>query len=79
MLASGLYNNAGEVVREALRLMKTNHQLLYHIKFNYIRAKYAEGERNLEAGRYTEFAQKEMKGDFSEKNNKALNRINREI
>lgn len=77
-VASGLYNNASEVVREALRFMKTNEELIYHLKLNSLRVKLAEGERDLEAGRYTELAQEEMGSFFQTVKNKALDRIKQE-
>jgi antitoxin ParD1/3/4 len=50
-VASGLYNNVSEVVREALRFMKTNEELVYQMKLDSLRMKLADGERDLEAGR----------------------------
>ena len=52
-VASGLYNNTSEVVQEALRFMKTNEKLTDQMKLNNLRAKLADGESDLEAGRYT--------------------------
>jgi len=40
---SGLYNNASEVVREALRLMAEQDQV-YHLKLDRLRGALAEGE-----------------------------------
>ncbi len=74
-LTSGLYKNASEVVREALRLMKTNEELIYQMKLDNLRSKLAQGERDLESGRYTELAQKEMGSFFQAVKNKALNSI----
>jgi antitoxin ParD1/3/4 len=62
-VASGLYNNASEVVREALRFMRTNEELVDQIKLNNLRAKLADGEKDLEAGHYTEIGQEEL-GSF---------------
>lgn len=51
-VASGLYNNASEVVREALRFMQTHEEWVYQLKLNNLRTKLAEGERDLAEGRY---------------------------
>ena len=47
---SGLYNNASEVVREALRLMQ-EHDELRRLKLERLREELAEGEADLAAGR----------------------------
>jgi len=60
---SGLYN---EVIREALRFMETHEDLVYQMKLERLRAKLAEGERDIEAGRYTEL-EPEAIGPFFEK------------
>lgn len=77
-VASGLYNNASEVVREALRFMKTNEELIYQMKLNSLRAKLAEGERDLEAGRYKELEQEEIGSFFQTLKNKTLDRLKQE-
>lgn len=77
-VASGLYNNASEVVREALRFMETNEELVYHLKLSSLRAKLAEGERDLEAGRYTDIAPDEIDSFVQTVKNKAADRIKRE-
>jgi antitoxin ParD1/3/4 len=77
-VASGLYNNASEVVREALRFMKTNEELIYHMKLNSLRAKLADGESDFEAGRYTELAQEDIGSFFQTVKNKAQVRIKQE-
>ncbi|MDP6563581.1 MAG: type II toxin-antitoxin system ParD family antitoxin [Alphaproteobacteria bacterium] len=50
-VASGLYNNASEVVREALRLMAEQDQV-YQLKLERLRGALAEGEAS---GAATEF------------------------
>lgn len=47
---SGLYNNASEVVREALRLMQ-EHDEIRHLKLERLRDELAKGEADLAAGR----------------------------
>lgn len=49
---SGLYNNASEVIREALRLMR-QHDELHRIKLKRLRGALAKGEADLVAGRVT--------------------------
>lgn len=49
---SGLYNNASEVVREALRLMKESEELR-HLKLKRLRAALAKGEVDIASGRFT--------------------------
>lgn len=49
---SGLYNNASEVVREALRLMQ-EHDEVRRLKLERLREALAKGEADLAAGRVT--------------------------
>jgi antitoxin ParD1/3/4 len=77
-VASGLYNNASEVVREALRFMKTNEELLYHLKLDCLRAKLAEGERDLAEGRYTELEQHDLTAFFQAIKGRTLDKISRQ-
>jgi antitoxin ParD1/3/4 len=49
---SGLYNNASEVVREALRLMQ-EHDEVRRLKLERLREELAKGEADLAAGRIT--------------------------
>ncbi|GAB2178214.1 type II toxin-antitoxin system ParD family antitoxin [Dongia sp. agr-C8] len=55
---SGLYNNASEVIREALRLM---HELdsVQELKLKRLRKELAKGEADLAAGRKTVIADDE--------------------
>jgi antitoxin ParD1/3/4 len=48
----GLYNNASEVMREALRLMQ-EHEELRRIKLKRLRAEITKGQADLKAGRAT--------------------------
>ena len=54
-IRSGLYNNASEVVREALRLME-EHDEIRKLKLKQLRKALAEGEADLAAGRMTVLA-----------------------
>lgn len=62
-VATGLYNNASEVIREALRFMRTNEDLIYQMKLDGLRRTLAEAERDLEAGRYRVIGQDDI-GSF---------------
>ena len=62
-VASGLYNNASEVIREALRFMETHEDLIHQMKLNSLRQRLAQGEHDLETDRYRELVQDEV-GSF---------------
>lgn len=47
---SGLYNNASEVIREALRLMKENEEIR-RVKLKRLKEALAEGETDAASGR----------------------------
>lgn len=64
-VASGLYNNASEVIREALRFMESHEELVYQMKLDRLRAKLAQGERDLEEGRFKEFSREGIKPFFA--------------
>jgi len=49
----GLYNNASEVVREALRLMQ-EHEELRRLKLKRLREEIAKGDADIASGRSTE-------------------------
>nr|MBS0019203.1 type II toxin-antitoxin system ParD family antitoxin [Gammaproteobacteria bacterium] len=57
---SGLYNNASEVIREALRFMETHEELIYQLKLERLRAKLAEGEQHIAQGRYRELGHEDI-------------------
>lgn len=62
---SGLYNNASEVVREALRLMQ-EHDAIRRLKLERLRDELAKGEADLAAGRVTTLAgDDELRGFFA--------------
>lgn len=48
---SGLYNNASEVIREALRLMQDQHEVR-QLKLARLRHELEKGEADLAAGRF---------------------------
>ncbi len=47
---SGLYNNASEVIREALRFMETHEELVYQMKLDHLRQRLDQGVEQLEQG-----------------------------
>lgn len=55
---SGFYNNASEVIREALRYMDKNEELLEHLKLEQLRREVRKGAVQAEAG---EFSQRSIK------------------
>jgi antitoxin ParD1/3/4 len=60
---AGLYNNASEVVREALRLMQDCDELR-RLKLERLRQALAAGEADIAAGRVTELADDDELQDF---------------
>jgi antitoxin ParD1/3/4 len=77
-VTSGLYNNASEVIREALRFMKTNEELINQIKLDHLRSKLAEGELDLIEDRYTELKSEELSDHFQLIKKRAIERINQD-
>ncbi len=64
-LESGLYNNASEVVREALRQMQETDELR-RLKLKRLREELAKGEADVAAGRLTALADDdELDGFFA--------------
>jgi antitoxin ParD1/3/4 len=60
---AGLYNNASEVVREALRLMVEQEEVR-RLKLDRLREEIAKGGADLAGGRYTTLASAEDITDF---------------
>jgi len=46
-VASGLYNNASEVIRESLRFMETHEEWIYQIKLEKLRSEVNKGLEQL--------------------------------
>ena len=59
-VASGLYNSASEVIREALRLLAENDKIK-RAKLKALREDVDVGLRQLDNGQYTEYDQKSAK------------------
>ncbi|HID80882.1 MAG TPA: type II toxin-antitoxin system ParD family antitoxin [Chromatiales bacterium] len=51
---SGLYNNASEVIREALRFMEQNQELIHELKLQRLRMDVAKGAEQAEAGIFSD-------------------------
>jgi antitoxin ParD1/3/4 len=47
---SGLYNNASEVIREALRFMDTHEEWIYEVKASHLRQQLKAGVDQLDRG-----------------------------
>ena len=52
-VASGMYNNASEVIREALRFMDQNEKLIYLLKTERLRYEVAQGAIEAEQGNFS--------------------------
>jgi len=51
---TGLYNNASEVIREALRFMETHEELIYQMKLEKLRTKLAVGAEQADCGEFVD-------------------------
>ena len=60
---SGLYNNASEVVREALRLL-ADHDEVYQLKLRRLREALAVGEADAASGRVTHVEDDDQLAEF---------------
>ena len=49
-VASGMYNNASEVIRESLRFMETHEAWIYQIKLDKLRGEVNRGLKQLDLG-----------------------------
>ncbi len=61
---SGQYNNASEVVRDAIRQMDANSELLYQLKLARLKEALAEGIAEVEAGDVAEYSMQELLEDL---------------
>ena len=61
---SGQYNNASEVVRDAIRQMDANSELLYQLKLARLKEALAEGIAEVEAGEVAEYSMQELLEDL---------------
>ena len=53
---SGLYNNASEVVREAIRQLDTNAQLLYELKLRHLSQALEPGIKQAVNGEFADYS-----------------------
>ncbi len=63
---SGLYNNASEVIREALRYMEQNQELIIQLKMDRLRAEVAVGANQAENGEFSRRTVQEIISDMNE-------------
>ena len=62
---SGMYNNASEVIREALRFMDQNEKLLYLLKTERLRYEVAQGAIEAEQGKFSARTVKDILDDIN--------------
>jgi len=65
---SGLYNNSSEVIREALRFMEENQDIIQQMKLNHLRQAVAIGATQAENG---EFSPRSVEDIIAESNHTA--------
>ncbi|MFQ5874666.1 MAG: type II toxin-antitoxin system ParD family antitoxin [Dehalococcoidia bacterium] len=51
-VATSLYNNSSEVIREALRFMETHEEWIYQLKLDRLRQEVAKGAEQAEGGEF---------------------------
>ncbi|MGH8659059.1 MAG: hypothetical protein ACREV4_11455, partial [Gammaproteobacteria bacterium] len=61
-----------EVIREALRFMERNEELIYQMNLDRLRTKLAEGERDMEEGRFKGLGREEIRPFFAKVKEQAL-------
>jgi len=66
---SGLYNNASEVIREALRFMEQNQELIVQLKLDRLRAEVAKGANQAEEGNFSKRSIQDIVSDLSKQHN----------
>ena len=64
---SGLYNNASEVIREALRYMEQNQELIMQLKLDRLRAEVATGAKQAEKGEFSQRTVQDIVADMNER------------
>ena len=63
-MESGLYNNASEVIREALRFMETHEDWIHELKLAHLREQLKIGLEQMEQGEGIEIASKSALDDL---------------
>ncbi len=68
---SGLYNNASEVIREALRFMELNQELFMQLKLERLKAEVAKGAEQAESGKFSQRNVQDIAAELNEKYRKS--------
>ena len=68
-VATGMYNNASEVIREALRLLK-DHDLLNELKIQQLRRELSIGLSGLDRGEFSEKSLEDIRNNVLNANSK---------
>jgi len=63
-VASGMYNNASEFIREAIRNVDGNERLLYELKLARLKEALLPGIAEAEKGVYAEYAHDQLMDDL---------------
>ncbi len=58
---SGLYGNASEVIREAIRQMESSEQLAYEVRLERLRKALEPGLADVAAGRFADYSLEKLK------------------
>jgi antitoxin ParD1/3/4 len=75
-IQTGLYNNASEVIGEALSFMGSSEDLIYQIKLDRLRKKMAEGELDIKENRFTALNKNEISSYFDNIKSRSLDQLN---
>jgi antitoxin ParD1/3/4 len=71
---SGLYNNASEFVRDAIRQFDVNAQMLYELKLARLKEALAPGLKSAEEGKFADYSLEKINArlDAKRKNNSSV-------
>ena len=72
-IESGMYNNASEVIGEALRFMGHNEKLIYMLKTERLRYEVARGAIEAEQGNFSLRAVQDILDDMNSRNSASTN------
>lgn len=64
---SGLYGNASEVIREAIRTMDTTDEIVYQFKLERLKKLLAPGIADVKAGRFADYSLEKLKKELDAK------------
>jgi len=67
-VASGRYNNASEFVREAIRNVDTNEEILYELKLAKLKKILQPGIHNADSGVYADYSFDQLMQDIDQSN-----------